>query len=160
MSRQPLKFCLIISSVFFLSCSGSPEYIETKDLENSIWLWNNSLNFEFEIEDASAGYDISYFIRSSANYSYQNLYIQHFGEDSAGLVLEKKLNNLILFDPKSGKPLGDGIGDINDVKKKFLTNYQFPYSGNFQIRFDQFMRQDSLQDILSVGIIIEKSQAE
>ena len=51
--------------------------------------------------------------------------------------------------------MGKGLGDILDIQKVFLEKYQFDNPGLYRIRIDQFMRQDSLPDVLSVGLRVE-----
>ena len=76
-----------------------------------------------------------------------------------GKALVSTLQNMDLFDPVSGKPLGEGLGDIFDHRILALSNQQFPGKGLYRFKVQQFMRQDSLPLILSVGLRVEKSDS-
>ena len=68
---------------------------------------------------------------------------------------------MYLFDPKTGQPYGNGLGDLFDQKVHFLKNYNFPATGKYTIKVLQYMREDqALSGIASFGIKIEKSQPQ
>ncbi len=60
------------------------------------------------------------------------------------------------MDPKTGKPNGSGLGDLFDHKFLIKRNYRFPKPGKYTMQIRQYMRQDPLLNILSVGITVEK----
>jgi gliding motility-associated lipoprotein GldH len=66
--------------------------------------------------------------------------------------------NSFLFDEKTGKPNGNsGLGDIYDQQFLLLKDYAFTQPGDYTIQFEQFMRTDSLQGVLAIGVRVEKS---
>ncbi|MEO0331329.1 MAG: gliding motility lipoprotein GldH, partial [Bacteroidota bacterium] len=54
-----------------------------------------------------------------------------------------------------GKPYGSGLGDIFSHQILALPGYQFDTAGMYQIRLQQYMRRDTLPEILSVGVRVE-----
>ncbi len=61
-----------------------------------------------------------------------------------------------IFDQKSGEPLGDsGLGDIYDHQFLLMKNYQFVAPGKYKMVFEQYMRADTVQGILAVGVRVE-----
>ena len=119
---------------------------------------NESAQFNFAITDTTSKYDFYYNVRNTNQYPYRNIYLQYYLQDSSGRVLKKELNNIQLFNPVTGVPLGDGLGDIFDLQKKFLTGYSFDHSGNYQLRIDQFMRRDTLRNVLSIGVKVVRTK--
>ncbi len=161
MTNSSFFIILIFASTIFLSsCGDSSVYEEKKDFEDGYWLFTDPVYFPFEIEDETEPYDLSLFVRSTLDYPYQNLYIQYYVEDSTGSVLQEKLHNIILFNQKTGKPIGSGVGDIYDLEKSFLNNFRFPEAGKYRLRLDQYMRHDTLRNVLSVGFKLQKSKTE
>jgi gliding motility-associated lipoprotein GldH len=67
------------------------------------------------------------------------------------------LDELILMDPKTGQPRGKGLGDLYDNKVLMKRAYRFTKPGTYVLRIKQYMRQDPLPDVVSVGISVEKS---
>jgi gliding motility-associated lipoprotein GldH len=65
-----------------------------------------------------------------------------------------------LFDATSGKPLGDGLGDIFDHRILALSDYRFETAGTYRFKIEQYMRQDTLPMILSMGLRVEFSQSQ
>ena len=88
-----------------------------------------------------------------------NFYFMYRLKDESGEILEEHLNEIVFFEPKTGKPLGSGIGDTFDNELVLAENYQFPTAGTYKIALRQFMRVDSIPGILRVGVRIEQSAA-
>ena len=81
--------------------------------------------------------------------------------DSTGAELEKKLVSKLLFDDKTGEPHGNsGLGDLYDHRLPLILNYQFEKSGKYRVKFEQFMRTDTLSGVLAVGLRVETYTAE
>lgn len=147
--------------IFFLSCllfSCDPDrlYEQNIKLEQRYWRADEPVIFNFKIEDSSQPYAIYYNIRNSLKYPYARLFVQYTLSDSTGLPIEKKLNAQFLFDQKSGKPMGQsGIGDVFDHQFLLIEKHLFNYPGKYQLKIEQYNRQDTLQGILAVGARVE-----
>jgi gliding motility-associated lipoprotein GldH len=85
------------------------------------------------------------------------LYVTYYLLDEQGKQLSARLQELILMDATTGKPLGDGLGDIFDHQIVSLQNYKFNKRGKYTFKIKQYMRQDPLPDIMSIGIRVEKA---
>lgn len=152
-----LRLILAFSVILLCACGESATYEGKQDFEEKYWLKNEPVVFEFAVVETEATYDFRYFIRNSLEYPYQNIYLQYYLEDSSGNVIARQLNNVELFDSKTGKPLGSGAGDIYNLEKTFLRDYRFPHEGGYTLRIDQYMRQDTLRHVHTVGLILTKS---
>ncbi len=146
-----------LTSVFFIiiGCNSNSIFEENKDFSEGYWVFNNPAEFEFEVKEASKSYNFLFSIRNTSKYQYQNIYLQYYLEDSTGRLLSKELKNVQLFHPKTGVPMGKGLGDLFDIERTFLENYKIENKGIYKLRIDQFMRQDSLPEILSVGLKVQ-----
>lgn len=147
----------ILGSLFlvFFSCDSKRVFEGKKDFPERYWVFNNPAEFEFDVNDTDKTYNLLFSVRNTAKYQYQNIYLQYYLEDSTGRLLSNELKNVQLFNAITGVPLGQGLGDLYDIEKTFLENYNFEYPGKYRLRIDQFMRQDSLPEILSVGLRVE-----
>ncbi|WP_026308834.1 gliding motility lipoprotein GldH [Spirosoma spitsbergense] len=148
---------VILLALAIVGCDTNAVYKEYTDIEDGKWYIKNAPSFTFDIKDASIPYNIYYNLRNSLSYGYYNLYLTRYLRDSTGRELESRLDELILMDPKTGKPNGDGIGDIFDHKFLMKRNYRFPKPGQYTMQIRQYMRQDPLLNVLSVGITVEKA---
>ncbi len=148
---------VVVMALVLAGCDTNAVYKEYTDIEDGKWSIKNAPSFTFEIKDASIPYNIYYNLRNSLSYGYYNLYLTRYLRDSTGRELESRLDELILMDPKTGKPNGDGVGDIFDHKFLMKRNYRFPKPGQYTMQIRQYMRQDPLLNVISVGITVEKA---
>lgn len=148
--------CCFFFGSLLVSCSADSVYEKNVDLNNRIWLADSTIDFTFKIADATPEYDIYYNFRNTVGYPYQNLYVSYNLENEDGQVLLTALENIALFDAKTGKPYGNGLGDIFSHEYKAISGYQFPDSGSFTLKIQQYMRKDTLPEVLTVGVSIKK----
>jgi gliding motility-associated lipoprotein GldH len=151
----------LLTSIFiclaFASCETNAIYKSIVDIKDSNWYIKEEPTFTFEVADETIPYNIYILVRNSSPYAFNNLYLNRYIYDANKKPISIRLEEMILFDPKTGKPLGDGLGDIFDHKFLSNKNFKFPKKGKYTIKLKQYMRQDPLQNIMSVGISVEKS---
>lgn len=145
--------CLLLLT----GCDPNTVYNAYEDIDDGQWYEKNAPAFTFRIEDTSIPYNIYYNLRNSLAYPYYNLYLTRYLTDEKGKLIESRLDELILMDPKTGEPRGEGLGDLFDHKVLIKRNYRFPKAGTYTLRIKQYMRQDPLPEVLSVGIAVEKA---
>ncbi|AQG81610.1 gliding motility lipoprotein GldH [Spirosoma montaniterrae] len=152
-----LSGCVLLVAWLLIGCDPNTVYKEYTDIEDGKWYIKNAPSFTFEIKDATVPYNIYYNLRNNLSYGYFNLYLTRYLRDANGKEIESRLDELILLDPKTGKPNGDGLGDLFDHKFLMKRNYRFPKPGQYTMQIRQYMRQDPLLNIQSVGITVEKA---
>ncbi len=152
--------------IFFLvvvlfACDSERVYEQNVNLKARYWRVDEPMVFDFNIEDQSQPYNIYYNVRNSLEYPYARLFIQYTLSDSVGTEIDKKLNAQFLFDQKTGKPFGQsGIGDVFDHQFLIIEKHVFKQPGKYQLKIEQYNRQDTLRGILAVGFRLEKSAKE
>jgi gliding motility-associated lipoprotein GldH len=155
-------FFLILSlaTTILTSCLDKTRiYEKNVDFEKKYWDIDSFPTFTFTIPDAAKAYNIYWNVRNTAAYPYRNLYITYYLEDSLGTTLSSALHDMTLFDPKTGEPYGDGFGGVYDHQFLALPQHKFSTNGTYLIKLKQYMRTDSLPEILSVGVRIEETDA-
>lgn len=153
-------FLAIVLMVIITACDQNKIYDTYVDLEDSIWHQDTLTSYNFSIEDAALDYDISYNIRYAEVYPYYNIYVKYYLEDSMSTIIQSELQEIILFDKKSGTPLGNGLGDIFDRQVLIFENFKFPADGNYTFKIKQFMRTENLPGIMSFGLRIDKPEED
>ena len=153
-----MRNIFILFMIIFLasSCDKKTIYNQNKDFKNAKWFINDECKFDITIDDHTQAYKLYYNVRNNLTYPYYNLYITRYLFDEKGTKLEEKLDEIILADEKTGRPLGTGLGDIFDHKVLVVKSYKFPNKGKYTIKIRQSMRQNPLPDLLSFGIAVEK----
>ncbi|MEM9325395.1 MAG: gliding motility lipoprotein GldH [Bacteroidota bacterium] len=121
------------------------------------WHQDDAVSFEFVIDDESLTYDLVAQIKQDIDYPNYNFYFKYSLVDPADSVLTERLEEAIFFEPKTGRPLGSGIGDTFDHEYVLEEAFQFPAAGDYKVDLRQFMRVDSIPNILRLGLRIERS---
>jgi gliding motility-associated lipoprotein GldH len=152
---------LFLLALFATGCDNPRVYEEYTDFEERYWMVKDVPSFEFTIQDTTARYNLLGNIRNSVSYPWSRIFINYRLQDSTGVELHKALLSDFLFDAKTGKPKGvSGLGDIFDHQLPLLKDYRFKRPGKYKVSFEQFMRTDTLQGILAVGLRVEKAPVE
>ena len=156
-----LSFFVVLLSLL-ASCDTQTIFKDNVDFEDAKWMEKSLPTFSFEIKDNTIPYHLFYNVRHGESYPYYNLYVTRFLYDSTGKVLINKVLNdeIILFNAKTGKPLGSGLGDMFDNKISMGKPFKFPYKGKYTLKIQQQMRQNPLADIVSVGFTVERIEKE
>ncbi len=159
MKLQYFVFFKILIAGFFVTglvaCDEKRLFEENNDLSGKTWYIDSLQVFKFKVDDISKPFNLLVNVRNSENYPFYNLYIRYYLQDSAGQEIKSQQTELILMEPSSGKPLGKGLGDIYSHKFEILKNFSFPKKGTYVIKLKQYMRQDPLPEIYSIGFRLE-----
>ncbi len=139
-----------------LSCTENRYFEANHDFSDRVWPMDEEAEFSFTIDNADVMYQLYINLRNDKDYPYRNLYIHYSLEDSTGNILEKELQDIQLFEPKTGAPFGENVSNIYSHQVLLEDSVIFPSKGEFVISYKQYMRTDSLQGIYSAGLRIEK----
>ncbi len=134
-------------------------YSAYEDIPDGMWYIDNTPTFKVEISDTTQKYNVYYLVRNSLQYPYYNLYISKKIKDPTGLEISNRMDELFMTNEITGKPYGKGLGDLFDHKIMILGNHTFEKQGIYEFKFTQFMRQNPLPFVLSMGISVEKAEA-
>ena len=94
-------------------------------------------------------------IRHFDAYNYNNLWLNIYTQ-SPGDSLQKQPLDLQLANNEKGW-LGKGMDDIFEHRVRITSKpVQFKKPGEYRFSFEQIMREDPLENILNVGLRIEK----
>jgi gliding motility-associated lipoprotein GldH len=147
-----------VAAALLAACDESRVYEKNIDFEHRAWMMGHKPEFEFDIADTAVSYNLYCNVRNSLSYPFSRLFLTYYLQDSIGKVFQQKLVTRMMFDPKTGKPEGSsGLGDIYDHQLMLIKGHKFPYRGKHKIKFEQFMRQDTLAGILAIGVRVEKN---
>jgi gliding motility-associated lipoprotein GldH len=151
-----MRISVFLSIIVLLnSCDDSRVYEKNYDFKEREWLVTENPSFEFTVS-SNQPYNLYCNLRNSVTYPYSRIFINYTLKDSTGLELKKEMINAFLFDEKTGEPIGSsGLGDIYDQQILLLKDYNFKQPGTYTVQFEQFMRTDTLQGVLAVGLRVE-----
>ena len=146
--------CILLA---FSTCQTNTIYRYSHQLADCRWHRNAPLQFNFDIQDTTQAYDIYLLINSAPNYPYQNFYLTYYLIDHTSALVSTELKNYLLFEPKTGRPLGKGWSKNTSHEVIMIKNHYFNHPGTYQLEVAQFMRIESLPGMCRIGIKICKA---
>lgn len=152
--------CLVPCALCLGSCQSIDLYEKTATIPGHKWKSSFKPSFHFTISDTSVPYQLFITLRHRDRYNYNNLYINlttlQPGQDSS----QSERYDLKLGSDDTGW-LGSGMDDIYEHRIP-LTPAQLPFyfkkPGEYIFTIEQVMREDPLENVLNVGLRIEKKQ--
>ena len=140
------------------SCDSSRVFEKNRDFENNSWRAADTTIFEIAVEDTIQRYNLIMNVRNTIDFETARLFVNYSLEQPGGAKMRKRLVEQNLFDRKTGEPFGkSGLGNIYDHQVMLEPAIQFPAKGNYTVRLNHMMRTDSLKEIMSIGIRLEKA---
>jgi gliding motility-associated lipoprotein GldH len=165
LAARPRPALLGLALLLTLSaCNPNRVYEENVDLKSPtgdpyVWDVQQRPSFTFNITDTTVPYDVYFNVRNASGYGFYNLYLKHTLTGPDGRVVgQPLLHQMILLDPKTGEPRGAGAGDIFDHQFLALRKVKFARPGAYKLTLEQYMRQNQLPGIMSIGVGVEKSK--
>jgi len=148
---------LACAAILIDGCDKQRVFEENLEFKNRSWIVTDEPVFEFAVLDSAETYSLYYNVRNSLDYPYARIFVTGTIYDSTGREMVRKMVYNDLFDEKSGKPFGEsGLGDLYDHQFPLWTQFNFPNRGKYSVKLTQFMRQDTLQGILAVGVRVAR----
>ena len=147
-----IKFNFIF--VFFLifwGCKNNTNYLH--DFDKNSWDFRDSVTFKFNIPDSSKTKNITFFLRNTLEYPYQNIFLITTMSHK-GVVVQADTAEYLIAD-KYGKWLGRGFGENRDNYFIFNEKTRFENSGEYLITILHGMRKNPLVGVNKIGLKIQ-----
>ncbi len=142
------------------ACDSTRVYDNNHDFPKLYWPATEKPAFSFTIADTAALYNLYANLRHDNSYPFANLYFTFTLADSSNIQF-RKLFTADFYDRKTGKPLGSsGIGFLYHHRVPLLTQYRFAQPGTYTVRFEHFMRTDTLRGVQAIGLRVEKAEPQ
>jgi gliding motility-associated lipoprotein GldH len=143
----------MMASIAF-ACQNDTLFDQTVSLSENGWLQKDKITIDFQVSDTSKKYDVRVALRQSNEYPYYNLYFVPKVINPEGKVIKRAFAEAFLYDAKTGKPKGSGLGDMYSHQYTIFRGIHFTRLGKHQVSLEQYMRTDTLKGIISVGASI------
>lgn len=144
----------LIICILLQACNTVDLY--EKDVTIPGFKWKSSFKpeFSFIIKDTSAPYQLFLVLRHNERYNFNNIWINLYSQPP-GDTLHKAPFELALA--TNEKWLASGMDDIYEHRIK-LTEPQYLKAGLYHFKVEQIMREDPLENVMDVGLRVEKKQ--
>lgn len=151
--KSILNYLFIAVIMTLASCSKNTEYAKVYDLKNDTWSQSNLLDFSFEVKDTTKSYDITFFMRVSQDYDYNNAWITLHSTLPDNKTY-KESHEFRMSDDK-GNWLGKKSGSLVECEMIF-KNRKFPEIGNYKFVLEQATTKEELSQVNSVGMTLSE----
>jgi gliding motility-associated lipoprotein GldH len=153
--KNPVSYILLFL-ITFSSCTPKKIYEKHIDIDRITWSRFDVKTFDVEIKDIDASYDFYIAIRHHTDVPLKFITTAFNLYTPSGEV--RMLEQKIMLRDNEGKLLGDGMGDIWDVRFPARKGLKFTEPGICRIEISSTMSQADLPGIMQVGLIVEKSE--
>lgn len=146
---------LVITGTLWLAGCTSIDLYE-KDVTIPGFSWKNSFRpeFTFTIKDTTAPYQLFLVLRHNERYNYNNIWINLYSQPPGDSVHKAPFELSLATNEKW---LATGMDDIYEHRIK-LTEPQYLRAGVYHFSIEQIMREDPLENVMNVGLRVEKKQ--
>ncbi len=137
------------------SCIKIDQFEKTMKIPSREWFYNNTPAFTFHITDTNTLYNLYIVLRHTDAYNYNNIWLR-LGTQFPGDSMKFQNINLTLASDSKGWE-GNGMDDIFEVRKNISRGpVSFKKPGDYTFSVSQIMRENPLENILNVGVRVEK----
>jgi gliding motility-associated lipoprotein GldH len=156
-----ISYIVLFTSYLLSSCTTVDLYEKTVTIPGHSWKSSFKPSFTFSIKDTSSTYELYVIVRHNDKYSFNNLYLNLYYK-APGQPENKVTLDLPLATNEKGW-LASGMDDIYehriDINKELVnSNFSLRRSGDYTFTLEQIMREDPLNNMLNMGIRLEKKQ--
>jgi gliding motility-associated lipoprotein GldH len=124
------------------------------------WKSGYKPSFTFTIKDTSSAYQLFLILRHNDKYNYNNIFINLYTKQPHQDTTQSARYDLRLATNEKGW-LATGMDDIYEHRIALTPagqKFYFRKSGDYTFSIEQIMREDPLNNVLNVGLRIEKKE--
>lgn len=154
--RKKIINNLLLSVIFFAMSSCQTYFFDEKnEFKDGEWNFKTLVDFKFNIDDTTRVYNLFLEVNHSTEYSAQNFYSRVHVRFPDGQ--ERKQQISVELADGRGEWIGKCSGKNCVRRIPFMPNAVFDRTGNYQLKFEQFSRTETLKGVKSMRLIIEKT---
>lgn len=146
--------------VFISSCTKIDLFEKVTPIPQHQWESGYMPRFKFTITDTSSPYQLFIILRHNNKYSYNNIWLHLYTKTPGEPAATRVQYELPLATNEKGW-LGTGMDDLYEHRialTPFNGDFYFRKQGEYIFTIKHIMREDPLQNIMNVGLRIEKKQ--
>lgn len=136
----------------FTSCGQGPLFEEKQEISNAQWTLDDTIRFQAILSDTAQWYDVFLNVHHLPEFTYQNLYVKAITVFPDGSAADQILS-LQLAD-EFGVWEGECSGKSCIAPVTLSEKVQIPQPGEYEFKFIQYSRQDTLDGISALGLEI------
>ena len=135
-------------------------YEQFYDIADGRWSYGQTYDFEFPVDDTTGVFRLLVFFDFDTEYNWENFYAnlrtQFPGDSVRSDIISFEFAN------SAGEWYGDCSSESCRLTIPLQEKVRFPNIGTYRISFEQYMRQETVRGINSIGLklVLPKNQRE
>ena len=158
--RSSMSIILFSSLLFATSCNRINLFEKITSIPKHQWSSTFKPQFRFVISDTTTPYQLFVILRHTDRYNYNNIWLNLYIKTPGEKFASKVQYELPLATNQKGW-LGSGMDDIYEHRialTPFNEQFFFKKSGEYIFTLEHIMREDPLQQVMNIGLRIEKKE--
>ena len=142
-----------------VSCTTIDLYEKSVAVPGHSWKSSFKPSFTFTIKDTTVSYKLFFIIRHNDKYNFNNIYINLITKQPDADSAQTIRFPLELAKDETGWVHATGMDDIYEHRIPLTPaneSFYFRKKGDYTFTVEQIMREDPLNNVLNVGLRIEK----
>jgi gliding motility-associated lipoprotein GldH len=156
---MPVKkvFAVVITLCILVlcGCTSNMVYDQNRFIPKEGWFYKNRAAFDIELTDTARKHNFFVNLRITPDYEYSNLYILLYAKAPSGDSSVRRID-LSPLAATDGKWLGKGTASIISYRIPIVTDFVPSKAGIYHFEIEQNMRTNTLEDVVNVGMAVEK----
>lgn len=137
------------------SCQRSTLLNQTYDTPRPAWAYHEPICFDVMVADTMPVYDLTFSLKHTRDFAWMNSF---FLITTIFPDMNTTIDTLeCLLSTPDGRWIGSRMGKYHTIGFLYKQHIRFPMSGQYRFEVRHAMRNDSLQNICSVGLKIRRS---
>ncbi|WP_430405365.1 gliding motility lipoprotein GldH [Fluviicola sp.] len=144
---------ILVLLVFLYSCGDTPLYNKSYSFKNNSWEQDVKPVFKVSIPDTTSFYTIQITLRTTTDYSYNNLWFFIHSKTPLGQVGREPV------EIKIANPDGSWIGETSGTiveNTVYFKHRKFPQKGDYLFTFEQGITEQSARNVMDISYVVTK----
>ena len=149
------SYLILLVSILF-SCTTIDIFEKSVAVPGHEWKSSYRPTFEFNITDTTTTYNVFLVLRHTEKYNFNNIFINLYVK-GPGMDSTIKIQQDVLLATNEKGWLGTGMDDVYEHRSTLAARQPLK-AGTYTFTIEQIMREDPLQEVLNVGLRLEKEK--
>ncbi len=157
--KRQIFLLMVVLSLHLFSCTTIDLYEKVAPIPAHNWKSSFKPQFTFTITDTATPYQLFIILRHNNKYHYNNIWVTLHTKSPDGTAAKAQYELPLATNEKGW--LGTGMDDLYEHRIALTPlnqNFYFKKPGTYTFALEHIMREDPLQNVLNVGLRIEKKQ--
>lgn len=153
--QSSIWMAIMLLAFMLGSCGKTPMYSNTHEFQNGVWSSGAVPAFEFDVNDSTTAYDLSFLLRINNEYDFQNVWILMHTDKPDGSYSTDTVN--LQLSDEQGRWLGKKSGAVYSYQAIFGRQHFFKPTGSYKIRMEHAVMEPNLRGVLDLSLLVEES---